>query len=99
MLDKLLPFAGGILLGAVAGVFLVSAPALEVAVGMPIVFIVGVAVVTFVAGLLVGRKTSPKPEEVRMTGRVFEFPQGPLMVEVALKRMGSILPTKVVSSD
>jgi len=99
MLDKLLPFVGGILLGVVAGVFLVSAPAVEVALSMPIAFVIGLVAVVFLAGLLVGRKSSPKPEEVRMTGRVFEFPQGPLMVEVALKRMGSVLPTKVVSSD
>jgi len=99
MLDKLLPFVGGILLGVVVGVFLVSAPVIEVALSMPIAFVIGLVAVVFLAGLLVGRKSSPKPEEVRMTGRVFEFPQGPLMVEVALRRMGSVLPTKVVSSD
>ncbi|MBW2674862.1 MAG: hypothetical protein JRD89_15850 [Deltaproteobacteria bacterium] len=40
---------------------------------------------------MIGRRTSPKIEPVKFSGRVFEFPQGPIMVEAALRRMGSVI--------
>jgi len=89
------PALGGFIVGLVVGMFIFSGPAMSVAGTSPILFAVGVAALTFVAGVLLGRKTSPKPHEIKLTGRVFEFPQGSVMVEVALKRMKSILPTKV----
>lgn len=58
----------------------------------------GIAGVSLVAGILLGKSTA-KPQEMRLTGRVFEFPQGSVMVEVALKRLGSILPTRVTESE
>ena len=96
---SLAPALGGFVLGLVVGV-LVAGPAVAgLAVASPVLFAAGAAAAGFAAGLLLGRRSSPRPREVRLTGRVFEFPQGPVMVEVALRRMGSVLPTRVTRSE
>ena len=96
---KLAPAIGGFIIGLVVGMFILSGPAMTVVGTSPMLFAVGVAALTFVAGILLGRKTTPKPQEIKLTGRVFEFPQGTAMVEVALRRMKSILPTRVTQSE
>lgn len=93
------PAIGGFIIGLVTGMLVLSGPAMNVAGTSPMLFVAGVVALTFVAGILLGRKTSPKPQEIRLTGRVFEFPQGSVMVEVALRRMKSILPTRVTRSE
>jgi len=99
MREHLAPFLGGLTVGVAIGMLLLSGFAAQAATGYPLIFTVGIAVMTFVGGVLLGRRAAPKTKEVRLTGRVFEFPQGPVMVEVALKRAKSMLPTKVTSSD
>ena len=97
--QRLLPFLGGLVVGAVVGVLFLSGFALEVATGYPFPFIAGIVVLTFLGGAMVGWRVSPKPREPRLTGRVFDFPQGLVMVEIALKRAKSIIPVKVTSSE
>lgn len=92
---RLAPFLGGLLVGLVIGSLVFSYIVVEVATGMPVALIIGVSMLTFIAGVLVGGRRQEKTKEIRLTGRVFDFPQGPVMVEVALKRMGSIIPVKV----
>ena len=96
---KLAPALGGFLIGVIVGIFVVGGPAAAVAASEPLIFAIAVASLAFLAGALLGRRTSPKPKEMKLTGRVFEFPQGTVMVEVALRRLKSILPTKVTQSD
>lgn len=57
------------------------------------------AFISLAGGILLGRATAPKTQQVRLTGRVFEFPQGPVMLEVALRRAGSLIPAKVTRSE
>jgi len=92
---KLAPVVGGFIIGLVVGMFVLSGPAISVASSFPAFFTIGTAILTFVAGILLGRKTTPKPHEIKLTGRVFEFPQGSVMVEVALRRAKSIIPVRV----
>jgi len=47
-------------------------------------------------GMLVARE---KREELKLVGRVFEFPQAPIMVEIALKRYGSIIPRRMTETE
>jgi len=90
---------GGFLIGVLVGIFVFSGPVMVAAGCNALVFALAMASIAFVAGLMLGRRASPKPQPIRLTGRVFEFPQGMVMVEVALKRLKSILPTKVTQSE
>lgn len=95
-----LPFIAGIMLGLSIGVLVVAGATLELALSFPLAAIVaifaGAIIGSFLLGASIGGK---KPREIQLTGRVFEFPQGPIMVEVALKRMGSLIPAKPTKSD
>ena len=95
MRERLAPFLGGLMAGVAVGMLLLPEFMAQVASDHPLFFIVGLTATMFVAGVSLGRKSSPKPREMKLTGRVFDFPQGSVMVEVALRRMKSILPTKV----
>ena len=92
---KLAPVVGGFIIGLVVGMFVLSGPAISAASSFPAFFTIGTAILTFVAGILLGRKTTSKSHEIKLTGRVFEFPQGSVMVEVALRRAKSIIPVRV----
>lgn|GEM_PF-6062553 len=81
--------------GVAIGMLLLSGFAAQAVIGYPIFFTIGVAVMTFMGGVLFGRRVSSKTQEVRLTGRVFDFPQGSVMVEVALRRIKSIIPVRV----
>lgn len=91
MRERVLPFLGGLMAGIIVGALVAAVP-MSQSMGSP-ALLAGVAVVMFVAGLLLGRRWKPTQQEVRFTGRVFEFPQGSAMVEVALRRMRSVLPS------
>ena len=55
---------------------------------------VGGCIVSFVAGMVVGRKTKKLPRAgIPLRGRFFDYPQGAVIVETALKRAGSLIPT------
>jgi len=82
----------GFVLGVVVGIFVVGIPVIGLS---PMVIIIIVSSATFFAGIVLGRAFAPKSSAMRLTGRIFEFPQGPVMVEVSLRRMKSILPTEV----
>jgi len=99
MKENIPPFLGGLAVGIPIGVLFLAEYVLEFAAEYPLLFIIGISVVMFVGGLVLGRRASPKPQKVRLTGRVFDFPQGAVMVETALRRVKSILPTKVVRSE
>jgi len=96
---KLAPALGGFLIGILVGIFVVGGPAAAAIASEPLVFAIAAASLAFVAGILFGRRSSPKPKEMKLTGRVFEFPQGAVMVEVALRRLKAVLPTKVTRSE
>ena len=91
MNEKVLTLLGGILLGIVFGVFLVSKSIIAVAGTYPWIVAILSSVLMFFGGVLISRKTS-KTEPIRFSGRVFEFPQAPIMIEVALTRMGALVP-------
>jgi len=86
-------FVAGELIGVAVGV-LATSWFTHVIEAQPLVFTTAIAALVGVGGFLAGRRSTPK-HEMRLTGRVFDFPQGSVMVEVALRRMRSILPTKV----
>jgi len=90
-MNRLVPFLGGLVVGVAIGMLVLSGAVA----GYPLVLTIGVSVLMFVGGLLLGRKSSPKPQPMRLTGRVFDFPQGFVMVEAALRRAKSIIPAKV----
>ncbi|MHC1627559.1 MAG: hypothetical protein ACXQTI_01845 [Candidatus Nezhaarchaeales archaeon] len=96
---NLAPAIGGFIIGLLVGIFVVGGPATAALATEPLIFAIAASSMAFLAGVLLGRRTSPKPKEMKLTGRVFEFPQGTVMVEVALRRLKSILPTKVTQSD
>jgi len=88
-------FLAGFTVGFAVNMLLLSEFTAQIATGYPLFFMAGLAAAMFASGMLLGRKIAPKSQEMRLTGRVFDFPQGSVMVEVALRRMRSILPTKV----
>jgi len=98
-MSRILPFIGGLATGIAVAMIFLGTLAQMAALNYPWAFTIGIGALLFVGGLLVGIKTSPKPQEMKLTGRVFDFPQGSIMVEVALRRMRSILPTKVTESE
>ena len=86
-------FVGGIVLGVVLGVLvggaLLSIDAIASLGG--VATILGAVALAFVGGLFLGSfRQQPKPR-VRLSGRVFDFPQAPAMVEIALRRMRAIV--------
>lgn len=86
-------FVGGVLIGIVIGVFILSNAIIAIAGTFPVFVNVVVAVLAFFGGIFVSRKTE-KQEQIRFSGRVFEFPQAPVVVEIALRRLGSMVPTR-----
>lgn len=92
MKSRVLPFIGGLITGFAFGLIVPAGFMANVLLGYPVFFTIVASVVTFIGGVLAGARVSPKTQPVRMTGRVFEFPQGPIMVEVALRRAKSIIP-------
>jgi len=93
--ERLAPFLGGLMVGVAIGMLALSGFAARAAAGYPLFFTIGVAVMTFIGGVLLGRRAAPKTQEVRLAGRVFDFPQGSVMVEVALRRAKSMIPVRV----
>jgi len=91
----MMQFVAGLVLGLSVGVAL-AITALHVTVQYYWIIAAGVSALMFIAGAVVERR---RRREIRLTGRVFEFPQGPVMVEIALRRMSSILPAKVTQSE
>ncbi len=92
-MEKLWAFLGGMVMGAAIGMAVFANPELlEAAAMVPPLILVAVAVACFLAGFMVNMKKSA--EELPMQGRVFPCPQAPVLVEVALKRMGSIMGEK-----
>jgi len=83
-------FLSGLILGELIGIFVMAGPTIQFAFSCPILFLVAICVFSFIGGLLLGVATRPKSKKLPLAGRVFEFPQGPLMVEIALKRMKSL---------
>ncbi len=84
---------GGLLLGLAIGIFIVGAPLIATLAGVPLLLVIGIAIIAFVGGLLIGRLGTKEQaiQPPRFGGRVFEFPQGPLLVEIALKRAGYVV--------
>ncbi|MBW2674861.1 MAG: hypothetical protein JRD89_15845 [Deltaproteobacteria bacterium] len=65
----LLHVLGGLVIGIVVGMFVLSGPAMAAAMGGGFFLMLGVAALTFVGGLLIGRRTSPKIEPVKFSWR------------------------------
>jgi len=53
----------------------------------------------FPTGLGLGRLFSPPQRKIPMVGRVFSFPQAPVMLEIAAKRAGSLIPARGVTVE
>jgi len=90
---------GGFVTGLAVGMLVMlvlSGPAMNAA-GASLLLTTAVGMLAFVAGALLGRRASR--QEIRLSGRVFEFPQGFVMVEVALRRARSIIPVRVTQSE
>lgn len=93
MKEKIFPFLGGILVGAAIGMLVLPPVTLQLSTNF-LILTIATSILTFVGGILLGGHIMPK-KEMKLTGRVFEFPQAPIMIEIALKRAKSILATKV----
>lgn len=85
-------FVGGVALGVVLGVLVggVLLPTEAVAFLGGVATVLGVVALAFVGGLFLGSRRPPRPQ-VRFSGRVFDFPQAPAVVEIALKRMKAVV--------
>lgn len=86
-------FAVGIALGVVVGILVGGALLTVEAVSMigGVTVVLGVVVLAFLGGLFIGLSRKPPRPRVRLSGRVFDFPQAPAMVEIALRRMRAIV--------
>jgi len=98
MRERLVPFLGGLIVGFAICMLFLSGYVAQAA-GYPLFFTIGIAIMMFAGGVLLGRRAAPRAKEMRLTGRVFDFPQGVVMVETALRRVKSIIPVKVTQSD
>ena len=87
----LLSFLGGLLVGLAVGMLFLSWLVMQTIDYLAF----ETAILMLVGGILLGRRVAPKTKEMRLTGRVFDFPQGSVMVEVALRRAKSIIPVRV----
>jgi len=63
---------------------------------MQLFLFIGVCIISFAIGFFIKR---PKAPEIKLTGRIFAFPQAPVQIEASLRRMGSILPVRGVRSE
>ena len=62
--------------------------------------VVGIAfLIGFPAGLAIGLMLRPPQRSIPLTGRVFSFPQAPVMLEIAAKRAGSLIPARGVTVE
>ena len=98
MKERVLTFLGGTLVGIVLGIFVVSKPFIALAGAYPWFLALGTSILAFFGGTLIARKTT-KVQPIRFSGRIFEFPQAPIMVEVALRRMESVIPARVTRNE
>jgi len=98
MRERVLVLLGGILIGIVLGIFVVSKPLIALAGTYPWFLALGTSIFAFFGGTLIARKTT-KVQPIRFSGRIFEFPQAPIMVEVALRRMESVIPARVTRNE
>jgi len=64
--------------------------------GNAVIFAGALFVLAVLGGMLLARE---KREELKLVGRVFEFPQAPIMIEVALRRSGSIIPRRMTETE
>jgi len=98
MRERVLVLLGGLLIGIVLGIFVVSKPFIALAGAYPWFLALGTSILAFFGGTLIARKTT-KVQPIRFSGRIFEFPQAPIMVEVALRRMESVIPARVTRNE
>jgi len=86
-------FALGIVLGVLVGVLvggaLLSVETIAMLGGVTVVL--GVVMLAFLGGLFIGLSRRPPRPQIRISGRMFDFPQAPAMVEIALRRMRAIV--------
>ena len=74
----------GVGFGVAIALSLIPAKAMLLATGIAMLAGLG-------AGFMAGSRTSkPRRSNVRLTGRVFPFPQGPYYIEIALRRAGFV---------
>jgi len=91
--EKLLAFAGGFAAGFAAGAVFGSYAYLTLVTESAYspYLMVGNLLVGVAAGFLAGWEVSGRERGVKLEGRFWRFPQGPLMVQISLKRMGSLV--------
>ncbi len=92
-MSRALAFAGGALVGFAAGAILGAQLYIMTLTGsiMTPYLMLGNLLAGLAAGVLAGWKVSGRPRGIKLEGRFWRFPQGPYMVQVALKRMGSLV--------
>jgi len=86
----------GIALIVASAVLLVVAVILMWVPASSLAIVAGIYLMALLGGIIAARE---KREEVKLTGRVFEFPQAPIMVEMALRRYGSIIPRRMTETE
>jgi len=92
-MKRALAFVGGCIVGFLLGAnigsqFYVVALTGSIA---TVYLMVGNLLAGVAAGFLAGWKVSNRQQGVQLQGRFWRFPQGNLMVQISLRRMGSVV--------
>jgi len=95
-MKQAIPYIGGLGVGLLLGILIGSYTEVALLIGRnAVTYMLASTVLGAIAGVFLGWKVSggvAKP--VRPEGRLWQFPQGVLFVQVALKRMGSVVGEK-----
>ena len=80
-------FIAGFIVGLVIGIFVVGARVAGIGtiIVAPITMIIG-----FIVGYAVKKRGRVPSAPITFTGRVFEFPQAPILIEASLRRAGYV---------
>jgi len=92
-MNRMAAFVGGALVGIAIGILLGAYPIIAYTVQTnTLMFMIADTIVGVIGGLAIGWKLGGgKARGVKLQGRFWRFPQGNLMVQISLKRMGSLV--------
>jgi len=91
-MSRMVAFIGGALVGIAIGILLGAYPIIAYAIQMnTLILMIADTIAGVIGGLAIGWKLGGKARGVELRGRFWRFPQGNLMVQISLKRMGSLV--------
>jgi len=92
-MSRIIPFAGGLLIGLALGVLTGAYPLIALTVERNTILVIFADTLMGAIGgaMVMWKLNKRRGGGVQLQGRFWRFPQGNLMVQISLKRMGSLM--------